>query len=257
MDRWKPIRQIGHGAFGAAILVQAVTDATKRFVVKLVDVSKMPAKEEEDTLREVHVLASFDHPNIICYVDSFVEVGKLHIVMEYAEDGDLRTLIKEHKAVGRALDEKQILDYFVQLCLAMQHIHQRKVLHRDLKPQNIFLTEQRRVLKVGDFGIARTLEHSLELAHSKVGTPYYMSPEVLNETPYNDKTDVWSMGCVLYELCALRPPFDVPPRTGCEPSSTIRGIGQHAPNPNPNLLIDAPAAGPCAHLPALAHLSPP
>ena len=140
------------------------------------------------------------------YRDSFVEAGTLHIVMDYAEGGDLHNLIKERR--GQPLREDQVLDYFVQLCLAMKHVHDRKVLHRDIKSQNIFLTQNRRVLKLGDFGIARVLNSTMELARTACGTPYYMSPEICDNQPYNSKSDVWSMGCLLYEMASLKCPFD-------------------------------------------------
>jgi len=208
MDAYVQLRRLGQGAFGTAILVHAKEDEDQLSVIKVVDLSKLRKREEEFALEEVRLLASFDHPNIVKYSTSFVVLSKLHIVMDYADCGDLRSLLKEYKSQARTMSEEQVLGYFHQLCLAIQYVHKRKVLHRDLKPENIFLTDHRRVLRVGDFGLARALEHSCDMATSHVGTPYYMSPEILNDTPYNAKTDVWSMGCVLYEICALRPPFE-------------------------------------------------
>ena len=92
------------------------------------------------------------------------------------------------------------MEWFVQITLALQYIHSEKILHRDLKTANIFLTSQD-VLKVGDFGISAQLEHTLDMKHTCVGSPYYMSPEVCCDKPYNNKSDVWALGCVLYELC--------------------------------------------------------
>jgi len=203
MDKYRRIRRIGRGAFGVVTLVYPKDAPLQRAVIKSVNLSRL----KDDAMREVQLLSSLNHQNIIGYRESFVEAGMLSIVMDYAEGGDLDGLLRERKASSHRLEEQQVLDYFVQLCLAMQYVHDLKVLHRDLKPRNILLTDRQRVLKVGDFGIARTLNHSLELARTKAGTPYYMSPEVCNSMPYNDKSDVWSMGCVLYELAALDPPF--------------------------------------------------
>lgn len=103
--------------------------------------------------------------------------------------------------------ENQVLDWFTQICLAIKHVHDRKIIHRDLKGQNIFLTSAN-IIKLGDFGIARVLSSTRENAKTMVGTPYYLSPEIINGKPYSFKSDIWSLGVVLYELCALRPPFD-------------------------------------------------
>ncbi|KAL1522808.1 hypothetical protein AB1Y20_017778 [Prymnesium parvum] len=206
MDRYRRVKIIGKGAFGAAVLVQARNDPRQQYVIKQVDVTRLKPKEREEAKKEIKLLASFAHPNIVKYRDSFLEQGMLNIVMDYAEGGDLHGLIKEQNS--KLLPEERVLDYFVQLCLAMKHVHDRKVLHRDIKSQNIFLTQNRRVLKLGDFGIARVLNNTAELARTACGTPYYMSPEICDNKPYNDKSDVWSMGCLLYELASLKCPFD-------------------------------------------------
>ncbi|XP_054128178.1 serine/threonine-protein kinase Nek5 isoform X4 [Melozone crissalis] len=101
----------------------------------------------------------------------------------------------------------KILSWFVQISLGLKHIHDKKILHRDVKAQNVFLSNNGRVAKLGDFGIARQLNSTTEFAHTCVGTPYYLSPEICENRPYNNKTDIWSLGCVLYELCALKHPF--------------------------------------------------
>ena len=103
--------------------------------------------------------------------------------------------------------ESQILDWFTQICLAMKHVHDRKILHRDLKNQNIFLTKDN-TIKLGDFGIARILSNTREKAKTMVGTPYYLSPEIIENKPYTFSSDMWSLGVVLYELCTLKPPFN-------------------------------------------------
>ena len=175
-------------------------------MIKHVDVTLLDAEQRDEAKKEIKLLASFKHPNIVRYRDSFVEAGALHIVMDYAEGGDLHRLLKEQGS--RLLAEETVLDYFVQLCLAMKHVHDRKVLHRDIKSQNVFLTQNRRVVKLGDFGIARVLNSTAELARTACGTPYYMSPEICDNKPYNDRSDVWSMGCLLYEMASLRCPFD-------------------------------------------------
>ena len=119
--------------------------------------------------------------------------------------GDLAKKVSAQR--GTYFSESQIIDWFTQICLALKHVHDRKVLHRDLKCQNIFLTKTN-IIKLGDFGIARVLSSTRENARTMVGTPYYLSPEIINGKAYSFKSDIWSLGVVLYELCALKPPFD-------------------------------------------------
>jgi len=127
--------------------------------------------------------------------------------MDFADGGDLYTKIAQHKKLGKLFDESQVIEWFLQICLALKHIHSRKILHRDLKTQNIFLTSKGEV-KIGDFGIARILQHTYDLVHTAIGTPYYLSPEICQEKPYNQKSDIWSLGCILYEMLTLRHAFD-------------------------------------------------
>jgi NIMA (never in mitosis gene a)-related kinase len=133
-------------------------------------------------------------------------------VLEYADGGDLSQVIKAKRARGETFSEKQIMWWFVQLCLAMAYLHTDvRVLHRDLKTQNIFLTAGRQVVKLGDFGIAKVLADTgtmKSMAKSVIGTPFYMSPELCEGKPYNHKSDVWALGCVLYEMATLRHAFD-------------------------------------------------
>lgn len=103
--------------------------------------------------------------------------------------------------------EDHVLNWFTQICLALKHVHDRKILHRDLKSQNIFLTKNN-MIKLGDFGIARVLSETKSKAKTVVGTPYYLSPEIIQSKPYSFKSDIWSLGVLLYEMCALQPPFN-------------------------------------------------
>jgi NIMA (never in mitosis gene a)-related kinase len=166
----------------------------------------MSKEEKEETIREALILQNLKHPNIISFRDAYTtKKQKLCIIMDFADGGDLQTRIKERN--GRPFPEDQIIDWFVQICLAIKHVHDRKILHRDLKSQNIFLTKTGRV-KLGDFGIAKVLNATVDNARTMVGTPYYLSPEIIEGRPYNFKSDIWSLGVLLYELCCLKPPFD-------------------------------------------------
>ena len=108
---------------------------------------------------------------------------------------------------GKYFPEKQVVDWFTQMALAIKHCHDKKIIHRDLKSQNIFLTSKNFV-KLGDFGIAKVLTHTMDKANTVIGTPYYLSPEIIQGHPYNLATDIWSLGIILYEMCALKPPFN-------------------------------------------------
>jgi NIMA (never in mitosis gene a)-related kinase len=165
----------------------------------------MSDEEKKETLDEAKIMENLSHPNIIHFREVYkTKRGKLCIVMDYADGGDLQKYLKTTK---KYLKEDQILDWFTQICLSMKHVHDKKILHRDLKSQNIFLTKSEFV-KLGDFGIARVLTHTKDIAKTVVGTPYYLSPEIIENRPYSFASDIWSLGVLLYEMCALRPPFD-------------------------------------------------
>ncbi|XP_077389543.1 serine/threonine-protein kinase Nek1 isoform X2 [Festucalex cinctus] len=204
MDKYEKVKKIGEGSFGKAVLVKAKKDG-HQYVIKEVSISGMSAKERQESRKEVAVLANMSHPNIVQYKESFEEGGCLYIVMDYCEGGDLFKKINSQK--GMLFTEEQILDWFVQICLALKHVHDRKILHRDLKSQNIFLTKDGTV-QLGDFGIARVLNSTVELARTCIGTPYYLSPEICENKPYNNKSDIWALGCVLYEMCTLKHAFE-------------------------------------------------
>ncbi|XP_050928900.1 LOW QUALITY PROTEIN: serine/threonine-protein kinase Nek5-like, partial [Lates calcarifer] len=207
MNSYEVIRQIGEGAFGKAFLVRDKGGGGDRqCVVKQINLRKMSAREKEASKKEVTLLSKMKHPNIVSFITSFEERGSLYIVMEYCDGGDLMKKINMQKGVP--FTEEQIVGWFVQICLGLKHIHDKKILHRDIKAQNIFLTDGGMKAKLGDFGIARMLNNTMELARTCVGTPYYLSPEICESRPYNNKTDIWSLGCVLYELCTLRHPFE-------------------------------------------------
>ncbi|KAM6416571.1 serine/threonine-protein kinase Nek5 [Pluvialis apricaria] len=205
MDKYEIIKNIGEGSFGKIFLAKGKGD-NEQCVIKEINLTKMPVKEKEASQKEVVLLAKMKHANIVTFYDSLQEKNKLYIVMEYCDGGDLMKRINMQHGV--LFDEDQILSWFVQISLGLKHIHDKKILHRDVKAQNIFLSNNGKVAKLGDFGIARQLNSTMEFAHTCVGTPYYLSPEICENRPYNNKTDIWSLGCVLYELCALKHPFE-------------------------------------------------
>mmetsp|Transcript_1694 Transcript_1694/g.5941 ORF Transcript_1694/g.5941 Transcript_1694/m.5941 type:complete len:710 (-) Transcript_1694:2334-4463(-) len=219
MNHYDIIKVIGKGTFGRAILVRKKSNQ-KQLIIKQVTMSQLSMKEKKEALNEVNVLRQLKYPHIIKYRKSFEEHGKLCIVMDYAENGDLYQKIRKRK--GKLFDEELILKWFVQIALALEYTHSKHILHRDLKTQNIFLSKNNDVL-LGDFGIARVLQSTMECARTMVGTPYYLSPELCREEPYNHKSDVWSLGCILYELATHRHAFEANSMKGLV-GKILRGI---------------------------------
>jgi len=184
-------------------------DKVKRnFVcVKIIKIKNIPKKEREATKMEVDLLKRLHHPNIVGYIDSFLSKNNesLCICMEYCDGGDLASQIKA--ARKNLFSESKILHWFVQLALGLQYMHSHKVLHRDLKTQNVFLLGNGRLV-LGDLGISKVLDGTMDFAQTCIGTPYYMSPEIFQNKPYSYKSDVWALGCVLYEMTTLNHAFD-------------------------------------------------
>eukprot|EP00929_Paragymnodinium_shiwhaense_P113612 TRINITY_DN81896_c0_g1_i2.p1 TRINITY_DN81896_c0_g1~~TRINITY_DN81896_c0_g1_i2.p1 ORF type:complete len:974 (-),score=149.96 TRINITY_DN81896_c0_g1_i2:108-3029(-) len=201
------LQHIGRGQYASAQLVRESATGVQ-YVAKCISLAALNEHDQDMAHQEVFLLQTLAHPYIVAYRDSFLIEGAntLVIVMEHCEDGDLRKAIKEKAKANEYFPEDQIMTWFVQLCLALQYTHSEKVLHRDLKTSNIFLKGG--AVKLGDFGISRVLEGTTEAAVTIVGTPYYMSPEVCRSEPYSWKSDIWALGCVLYELCMLKHAFE-------------------------------------------------
>ncbi|KAL6486709.1 hypothetical protein MHYP_G00061010 [Metynnis hypsauchen] len=211
-EQYEVLGTIGSGSYGRCQKIRRKSDG-KVLVWKELDYGTMAEAEKQMLVSEVNLLRELKHPNIVRYYDRIIDRTNttLYIVMEYCEGGDLASLITKCIKDRRYLEEDFILRVMAQLALALKECHGRgnggsTVLHRDLKPANIFLDAKQNV-KLGDFGLARILKHETSFAKTFVGTPYYMSPEQMNRMSYNEKSDIWSLGCLLYELCALSPPF--------------------------------------------------
>ena len=196
---------LGKGSFASVILVTRKIDR-KIYAMKRINISKMDIKEREGTLNEIRILASLSHPNIIGYKEAFFDENSktLNIVMEYADDGDIDKKIKDNLQKGNMFSEKTLWSWIIQILKGLKYLHDNKIMHRDLKCANIFLMKTG-LLKLGDLNVSKIAK--LGITQTQIGTPYYISPEVLEEKPYNNKCDVWSVGCIIYEMCTLRPPF--------------------------------------------------
>ncbi|KGL98255.1 Serine/threonine-protein kinase Nek4, partial [Charadrius vociferus] len=177
-----------------------------QYVIKKLNLKNASNREKKAAEQEAQLLSQLKHPNIVTYRESWQgEDGLLYIVMGFCEGGDLYHKLKEQK--GKLLPENQVVEWFVQIAMALQYLHEKHILHRDLKTQNVFLTRAN-IIKVGDLGIARVLENQYDMASTLIGTPYYMSPEVFSNKPYSYKSDVWALGCCVYEMATLKHAFN-------------------------------------------------
>ncbi|OWK02524.1 NEK4, partial [Cervus elaphus hippelaphus] len=177
-----------------------------QYVIKKLNLRNASSRERRAAEQEAQLLSQLKHPNIVTYKESWEGGdGLLYIVMGFCEGGDLYRKLKEQK--GRLLPENQVVEWFVQIAMALQYLHEKHILHRDLKTQNVFLTRTN-IIKVGDLGIARVLENHCDMASTLIGTPYYMSPELFSNKPYNYKSDVWALGCCVYEMATLKHAFN-------------------------------------------------
>ncbi|KAM5306042.1 serine/threonine-protein kinase Nek8 isoform 4-T4 [Glossophaga mutica] len=204
MEKYERIRVVGRGAFGIVHLCLRKADQ-KLVIIKQIPVEQMTKEERQAAQNECQVLKLLNHPNVIEYYENFLEDKALMIAMEYAPGGTLAEFIQ--KRCNSLLEEETIMHFFVQILLALHHVHTHLILHRDLKTQNILLDKHRMVVKIGDFGISKILS-SKSKAYTVVGTPCYISPELCEGKPYNQKSDIWALGCVLYELASLKRAFE-------------------------------------------------
>ena len=207
MQNYEIIRKLGQGSYGSVYLARQ-RDSGRQCVMKRMVLRSLNSKERESAFQEARVLRDLSHPNIVAYIDTQATASKLYLFMQFCDGGDLeQRLAKLKETDGGAVTQPQALDWFVQMALALQYLHSRRILHRDLKTANVFLT-RRDIVKLGDFGVSRVLSATAELARTFVGTPYYLSPELLNNQPYGQPSDVWALGCIFHEIATLEHPYE-------------------------------------------------
>ena len=205
MRNFQVLAELGRGSYGIVYKVQSLRDS-QVYVLKKICMKHMKPKHQAAALKEVQILRTISHPHIIRYHTSFVEDDALHILMEYAEEGDLYRLLKEQRRKKKYFAEREVWRFAHELALAVEYLHSRNVMHRDIKCLNVFLAKDRR-LKLGDMGVSKIVQSAGALQGTRVGTPLYLSPELIRQQPYDLKIDVWALGCAVYHLASLEPPF--------------------------------------------------
>ncbi|KAL6462378.1 hypothetical protein MHYP_G00288000 [Metynnis hypsauchen] len=201
-------QSLGRGSFGSVFLIKDTKAALgeELKVLKEIPLGDLKPDETVKATQEAQLLSQLHHPAILKFYTSFLERDVFCIITEYCEDRDLDCRLEELRSEGKTLSELQVTQWLVQLLLGVNYMHQRRILHRDLKAKNVFL--KRNNVKIGDFGVSCLLIGSCDLAMTFTGTPYYMSPEALSHRGYDSKSDIWSLGCILYEMCCLKHAFE-------------------------------------------------
>mmetsp|Transcript_26061 Transcript_26061/g.65693 ORF Transcript_26061/g.65693 Transcript_26061/m.65693 type:complete len:892 (+) Transcript_26061:527-3202(+) len=196
---------LGEGAYSAVYKILRLSD-NKIYALKKVKLPNLSEKEKQNSLNEVRLLASIQHENVIGYKESFYDDASrcLCIITEYADGGDLFQKISHHQKMRTFFREADVWHCTFGMCHGLKALHELKILHRDLKCANVFLGSKGEV-KLGDLNVSKVAKRGLCM--TQTGTPYYASPEVWRDMPYDAKSDMWSLGCVIYEMVALRPPF--------------------------------------------------
>jgi len=206
-DRYVVEEALGHGSFGVVVRARRRSDGHV-CACKRVALGPLSGEMRDKALQEAELLHGLDSPHILRYLDSFLEDGELHIITEFCDGGTLLQLIdKQPKNVG--LPEDTACRICAQVLSGLAHLHERCVMHRDLKPANIFLLKTGGVV-LGDLGIAKVLLKATDQAETFIGSPAYMAPEVVDAQPYGPSSDIWAFGCVAYQMCTTRKPFEAP-----------------------------------------------
>lgn len=205
LNDFEILAKIGEGTYSTVYKARRLSD-NQIYAIKKVKIQTLSEKEKKNALCEIRIMASINHPNVIAYKEAFFDQSDncLCLIMEYADSGDLWQKIQRCIKRSARINEKLIWSIFIQITRGLKALHELNILHRDLKSANVFLNKDGSV-KIGDMNVSKIAKDGF--LRTQTGTPYYASPEVWKDTKYNNKSDIWSLGCVLYESITLRPPF--------------------------------------------------
>ena len=193
------VKKLGEGAFGS---VQLVEKNHQYYALKVISLNKIGENEIDKYKDEANILSSLKSEYIVKYHNSYIKNNNFYILMEYGGDSNLKKFIKQFKDKNELIDEKIIVNIINQICFGLKEIHEHNIIHRDLKPENIFINKKNEI-KIGDFGISRQLYSTMNETTNNIGTINYMAPEIITQEKYDNRVDIYSLGCIIYELFTL------------------------------------------------------
>ena len=202
------IKNLGEGGYGKVILAESKLD-NKCYAIKEISIKDEMKYKIKNFQNEADILSRFNSKNIVKYYDSFKDNDKFYILMEYCDGQNLKDFINKNKEKNTLIEENVLYKIIKQICLGIKEIHEKNIIHRDIKPENIFMNEKLEI-KIGDFGISKNFgsNEDYTLTNTKAGSIGYIAPEILTQGICNIKSDMYSLGCILYELFNLRNYFN-------------------------------------------------
>ena len=213
LEDFEILQILGKGSYGFVAKIRSLKNK-KIYAMKQIDLSKIGTdKEKQLCIQEIDILKELKHPNINKYHKTIKKNGCIYIIMEFMNNGDISGFINAHKKFKKPVKEEEVWNILLQSMNALAYIHQKNIIHRDIKPANLFMTNDK-IIKLGDFGVSSKMEslktslkQTISFGSTVVGTPLYMSPEMISNKPYDKKTDIFSMGCTFYEICFFSLPY--------------------------------------------------
>nr|XP_039259742.1 serine/threonine-protein kinase Nek2-like isoform X2 [Styela clava] len=209
MENYELVTNIGKGSSGYVFLAKSLKTKKLTAIKKIEIDENRRSRCKKSVVLEASILRRLVHPHIVECEEWFLDNEKkmMNIVLEYCDGGTMQDMVKQANIKNSYFPENKVLKWMAQIVSAVSYMHSKKILHRDLKTENVFIVKPD-IAKLGDFGISKEFDHTLDLAQTCVGTPCYLSPELCQDIPYNSKSDVWALGCLLFEMAALKPAFD-------------------------------------------------
>ena len=212
-NKYKKVKEIGDRTnIYHSYLIRSI-ETKEEYTFKMIKVISN-TKDKDKILNDIKILKKIHHPNIIQLKSAYYSSDKnyINIITEYADGGDLQIKFDEQKQKNECFKEETLLNWFMQICLALKYLHKKNILHRDIKPSNIFLMKQESedFAKLGDFGLAKILDSTSPWKYTNtiINTPQYGAPEIIEKKPYSFKVDIWSLGVIFYQLVILDYPFE-------------------------------------------------